>query len=97
MHLLGLEFFFQFHAVSRIQQCRQREACVKTLRFPLFVEFCRHYVLSGRTQRHAWLRHYNEEMKILNILFRGLRIHDLSRYSHTLMACCHDWSGTIEI
>ena len=41
----------QLHAVSRTQQGRQREPSVKTLRSPLFAEFWRHCVLSGRTQR----------------------------------------------
>ena len=36
----------QLHAVSRTQQGRQRELCVKTLRSPLSAEFWRHYALS---------------------------------------------------
>ena len=49
-----LEFlFYQLHAVSRTQQCWQREPSVKTLRGPLSAEFWRHFVLNGRTQRRA--------------------------------------------
>ena len=42
----------QLHAVSRTQQGRQREPCVKILRSPLSADFWRHCVLSG-TQRRA--------------------------------------------
>ena len=54
----------QLHAVSRTQQCRQRESSVKTLHSPLSAEFWRHCVLSGRTQRPALPRHQSEEMEI---------------------------------
>ena len=40
----------QLHAVSRAQQGRQKDPSVKTLRSPLFAEFWRQCVLSGRTQ-----------------------------------------------
>ena len=52
------------HAVSRSQQCRQKEPSVKTFCSPLSEEFWRHYVLSGRTQRRACPRHQSEEMEI---------------------------------
>ena len=50
-----LIFFFQLHAhLSRIQQSRQSQPSVKTLRSPLSAEFSRHCVLSGGTQRRAF-------------------------------------------
>ena len=51
-------------AVLRTQQGRKREPSVKTLRSPLSVEFWRHCVLSGGTQRRGLTRHHSEEMKI---------------------------------
>ena len=54
----------QFHAVSRTQQGRQREPTVKILRSSLSVEFWRHCLLSGRTQRHTLPRHQSEEMEL---------------------------------
>ena len=43
--------FFQLHAVSRVYPDWHGEPSVKTLRSPLSIEFWRHYVLSGETQR----------------------------------------------
>ena len=37
----------QLHAVSRIQQGRSREACVKTIRSLPIVKFSKHYLFSG--------------------------------------------------
>ena len=54
----------QLHAVSRTLQDRQRELSVKTLGYPLYTEFWRHCVLSGRTQRRACPRRQSEEMEI---------------------------------
>ena len=54
----------QLHAVSRIQQGRQRELSVKTLHSPLSAEFGRHCVLSGRTQRRALPQEHSEELEI---------------------------------
>ena len=56
----------QLHTVFRIQQGRQRELSVKTLRSPLSAEFWRHCVLSGKTQRRALPRHQSEENGNLN-------------------------------
>ena len=54
----------QLHAVSRTQQGRQREPSVKTLRSQLSVQFWRHCVLSGRTQRRILPRNQSKEMEI---------------------------------
>ena len=45
-----------------------------SLRSPFSSELVRHCMLSGRTQRHALLRHQSDEMKILNILFSRMGI-----------------------
>ena len=54
----------QLQAVSRTQQGRQWEPGVKTLRSPLSMEFWRHCMFSGGTQRPALPRHQSEEMEI---------------------------------
>ena len=46
-------FFFKFYAVLRMQQGRQKEPSVKTLRCTFSTEFWRNCVLSGGTQRHS--------------------------------------------
>ena len=53
---------YQFHAVSRTQQGRQREPSVKTLRSILSAGFWRHYVLSDRTQHPALHRDQGKEL-----------------------------------
>ena len=48
----------------------RREPSVMTICFPLFVEFWKHYVLSGETQCRKLTRYQNEEMKTVNISFQ---------------------------
>ena len=55
---------YQLHAVSHTEHGRQREPSVKTILSPLSVEFWRHCVLSGKTQRRALPRDQSEEMEI---------------------------------
>ena len=50
------------HAVSRSQQCRQKEPSVKTFCSSFSAEFWRHCVLSSGTQL-ALTSHQSEEMK----------------------------------
>ena len=59
----------QFHAISRTQRGKQREPSVKTLRSPLSVEFRRHCVLSGGTQRRLLPRYESKEIKYLILYF----------------------------
>ena len=47
-----------------IQQGRQGQLSIKTLRSLLSAKFWRHFVLSGGTQRRALPRHQSEETKI---------------------------------
>ena len=82
--------FFQLHAVYRIQQGRQREHSVKTLRPPLSAEFLRHCVLSGRTQRRALPR---PERRNGNInLFSRDRTHNQSVLQSHFVPLRHDGS-----
>ena len=55
----SLYFFFN-HAVSCTLQGRQMEPSVKTLRSPLFAEFWRYYVSSGRTQKKYTVCHHTK-------------------------------------
>ena len=57
--------FFKLHAVSRMQQDRQRELSVKTL--SVSAELWRHCMLRGGVERCAQPRHLVKEMKILII------------------------------
>ena len=87
--------FYQFHAVSHIQQGRQREPSIKTLRSPLSAEFQRHCVLSSRIQRRALPRHQSEEKEILikvNISSPRVGIESKTNrfYSH-FVPLRHDW------
>ena len=82
----------QLHAVSRTQQSRQREPNVKTLRFPLSVEFWRHCVLSGRTQSRAFAstpERRNGNINLNNISSPRVGIEPTTSrfYSHTLCHC----------
>ena len=52
------------HAVSRIQQGRQREPSVKTLHSQLSAEFWRHCLLSGGTQRRDLPQHQRKGIEI---------------------------------
>ena len=54
----------QVYAVFCTQQGKPREPSVKTLRSPPSIEFRRHCVLSGGTQRRALPRNQSEETKI---------------------------------
>ena len=50
---LYTNILYQLHAVSRTQQCTQREVSIKILRSPLSAEFWRHCSFSGRSERRA--------------------------------------------
>ena len=69
--------FSQLHAVSRIQQGRQRELSVKIFRPPLSSELSQHCVLGGGTKRHASLPDSGDRS-------RRHRTHNHRVYSRTL-------------
>ena len=84
---------WQLQAVSRTLQVRQREPSVKILRSPLSVEFRKHCVLSGRTQRRACRRH---QSGIINsskyfISSSGDRTHNQSVLQSHFEPLRHDW------
>ena len=86
----------QLHTVSRTQQGRQREPSVKTLCFPLFAEFWRHCVLSGRTQRRALpatpeRRNRNINLSKYFISSSGDRTNDHSVLQSHFVPLRHDW------
>ena len=59
--------FYEFHVTSRIQQGRQTQPSVKTLRSPLCFKFRRHCVLNDGKQLRALPRHLREKTKTFNI------------------------------